>query len=382
MERLKVLSGAIRKLFSDILSLCLLKREIGNDAFLYYANSTSPILVRAVDCCETLCCFFVVFFLHLSICWFYPMVMIEPNSFYSTQNSGLCSIFYELGVGRIYICTDISSRNELKQYATAMSTFIIFIIVLTLGYVLYYAAMITIDLTAKEKSKTVTEETIDADDEDEEENEYAPRNVSEDSANGGFSISDPDTSDVEEASEEISEADEQSPEDDAHNIEANEDPSETESATSGDVEDISDIEESVEEQPSDEETPSADDAPTEDAPIDEELDGSTDTDNETPIITMVKYSEEEPAEKLEEEPFDENKAFDKTLFTPKYDVTEIVGPTVSPKILNHAIETNAAMSSIVTKANYAMDAQTFSEAMRQGSNNKYGIETTDEVQKY
>ena len=40
------------------------------------------------------------------------------------------------------------------------------------------------------------------------------------------------------------------------------------------------------------------------------------------------------------------------------------------------------MSSIVTKANCAMDAQTLSEAMRQGSNNKYGIETTDEVQKY
>ena len=268
-----------------------------------------------------------------------------------------------------------------------MSTFIIFIIVLTLGYVLYYAAMITIDLTAKEKSEIVTEETIDADDEDEEENEYAPRNVSEDSANGGFSISDPDTSDVEEASEEISEADEQSPEDDAHHIEANEDPSETESATSGDVEDISDIEESDDEQPSNEqpsdgENSSADDALTDDAPIEEEPDSTTDTDNEPPIITMVKYSEEKPAEKQEEEPFDENKAFDKTLFTPKYDVMEIVGPTVSLKILNHAIETNAAMSSIVTKANHAMDAQTLSEAMRQGSNNKYGIETTDEVQKY
>lgn len=275
-----------------------------------------------------------------------------------------------------------------------MSTFIIFIIVLTLGYVLYYAAMITIDLTAKEKSETVTEETIDADDEDEEENEYAPRNVSEDSANGGFSISDPDTSDVEEATEEITEADEQSPEDDAHHIEDdahqiedNEDPSETESATSGDVDDISDIEESNEEQPfeaqsSEEDNLSADDDKAEDASTAREPEAPRDANGEPPIITMVKYSEEEPAEKQEEEPFDENKAFDKTLFTPKYDVTEIVGPTVSPNILSHAIETNDAMSSIVTKANHAMDAQTLSEAMRQGKNNKYGIETTDEVQKY
>lgn len=263
-----------------------------------------------------------------------------------------------------------------------MSTFIIFIIVLTLGYVLYYAAMITIDLTAKEKSEIVTEETIDADDEDEEENEYAPRNVSEDLANGGFSISEPDTSDVEEAPEEISEADEQSSEEDAQNIEESEDTSETENTTDGDVEDGSDIEEPNEEQPSEEENPPADDDQAEDAANNEEPEAPSDADGEAPIITVVKYSEEQPAEKQEEEPFDEDKTFDKTLFTPKYDVTEIVAPPVSQKILSHAIETNAAMSSIVTKANCAMDAQTFSEAMRQGSNNKYGIETTGEVQKY
>ena len=267
-----------------------------------------------------------------------------------------------------------------------MSTFLIFVIVLTLGYLLYYLAMIAFDVTAAKKSETATEETIETD-EDDDEDEFAPRNVSENTASGGFSIFDPGTSDVEEAPEEISEADEQSSKDDAHNIEDNENSSETEIASSSDVEDASDIEEPDEEQPSEaqsseEENPSADGDQAEDAPIDEEPEAPSDADGEAPIITVVKYTEEEPAEKQEEEPFDEDKAFDKTLFTPKYDVTEIVGPVGSQKILSHAIETNTAMSSIVTKANCAMDAQTFCEAMRQGSNNKYGIETTDEVQKY
>ena len=267
-----------------------------------------------------------------------------------------------------------------------MSTFLFFFIVLTLGYFLYYLANMAFDVTAAKKSEIATEETIEAD-EDDDDDEFAPRNVSENTASGGFSISDPDTSDVEEAPEEISEADEQSSEDDAHNIEDNENSSETENATCGDVEDASDIEESDEEQPfeeqaSEKETPSDNDNQAEDAATDGEPEAPCDADGEAPFINVVKYSEEEPTEKQEEEPFDEDKAFDKTLFTPKYDVTEIVGPVVSQKILSHAIETNAAMSSIVTKANCAMDAQTFSEAMRQGSNNKYGIETTDEVQKY
>ena len=188
---------------------------------------------------------------------------------------------------------------------------------------------------------------------------------------------------MEEAPEEISEVDEQlSEEDMAQHIEEHEDTSETENATDGDVEDGSDIVEPDGEHPSEEDNPYADGDQPEIATIDEEPETPNDTDGEDSIITVVNYSEEEPADKQEDEPFDEDKAFDKTLFTPKYDVTEIVAPPVSQKILSHAIETNAAMSSIVTKANCAMDAQALSEAMRQGSNNKYGIETTDEVQKY
>lgn len=267
-----------------------------------------------------------------------------------------------------------------------MSTFLFFVIVLTLGYLLYYLAMIAFDVTAAKKSEAATEETIETD-EDDDEDEFAPRNVSENTASGGFSIFDPGTSDVEEVPEEISEANEQPTEEDAYIIEDNEDTSKTKDATSEDVEDATDIEESDDEQPSEAQSSeegkaSADSDQAEDAATNEEPETPNDTDGEDSIITVVNYSEEEPADKQEDEPFDEDKAFDKTLFTPKYDVTEIVAPPVPQKILSHAIETNAAMSSIVTKANCAMDAQALSEAMRQGSNNKYGIETTDEVQKY
>ena len=315
------------------------------------------------------------------------MVMIEPNPFYSTKYSGLYSIFYDLGVGRIYICTDISSRNELKQYATAMSTFIIFIIVLTLGYMLYYAAMITIDMTAKEKSEAATEETIDADGEDDDDDEYAPRSVVEDSANGGFSISDSAIFDIEDAPDEIPEdEDYQTEEEPVQNVEELEDPSETEDSFNESDDDVPVIEDSEEQSSEklnaeDGQSPIENRDQADEATFDEEPETLTSTDGEDAKITVVKYSEDAPAES-QEEPFDEDKAFDKTLFTPKYDVTEIVTPPVSLEVWNHAIETNAAMASIFTKAKTVMDSQMLGKVIRQGKNNKYGIETTDEVQKY
>ena len=268
-----------------------------------------------------------------------------------------------------------------------MSTFIIFIIVLTLGYVLYYAAMITIDMTAKEKSEAATEETIDAEGEDDDEDEYAPRSVVEDSANGGFSISDPDIFDVEDAPDEILEdEDYQTEEEPVQNAEESEAPSETEDAVNESNDDVPVIEDS-EERPSEEQKTEDGQSPTEnsdqadEATFDEEPETLTNTDGEDANITVVKYSEDIPAAS-QEEPFDEDKAFDKTLFTPKYDVTEIVTPPVSMEVWNHAIETNAAMASIFTKAKTVMDSQMLGDVIRQGKNNKYGIETTDEVQKY
>ena len=73
-----------------------------------------------------------------------------------------------------------------------MSAFVLFVIVLTFGYILYYAAMLTIDLNAKSKSEASPEETtIPADGLTDVEEEYAPRNVVENTATGGFGFEDP-----------------------------------------------------------------------------------------------------------------------------------------------------------------------------------------------
>ena len=63
-----------------------------------------------------------------------------------------------------------------------MSTFWTFAIILTVGYILYYAAMITIDITAKPKSSTSDEEVIETGMDGD-----AATDVIEDSS-GGFSV--------------------------------------------------------------------------------------------------------------------------------------------------------------------------------------------------
>ena len=68
-----------------------------------------------------------------------------------------------------------------------MSPFIIFVIVLTIAYVLYYATIITIDLNAKSKKEGEHEETISASDTKDAE-ECAPQTVLEDTKTGGFSF--------------------------------------------------------------------------------------------------------------------------------------------------------------------------------------------------
>ena len=56
-----------------------------------------------------------------------------------------------------------------------MSPFIIFVIVLTIAYVLYYATIITMDLNAKSKKEGEHEETISASDTKEAEEEMLHR---------------------------------------------------------------------------------------------------------------------------------------------------------------------------------------------------------------
>lgn len=175
-----------------------------------------------------------------------------------------------------------------------MSPFIIFAIVLTIAYVLYYAAIITMDLNAKSKKEGEHEETISATDAKEAEEEYAPQTVLEDTKTGGFSFMDPaevQESPVEEAVE-----------------------NDTASATDDDT-----LPENTE-TPADE---NGDNHPgVEDEPLQEDTPGNSD-DKEDSISTSV-FSEDAPTEEKQDELFDESKVFDQDMTQPQYAVSSII----------------------------------------------------------
>lgn len=248
-----------------------------------------------------------------------------------------------------------------------MSAFILFVIVLTFGYILYYAAMLTIDLNAKSKSEATPEETtIPADGLTDEEEEYAPRNVVENTATGGFGFEDPVPPKQEEQVD-IMEA----PETEAVIQEAAD---EVQS-----VDDAIQREETYSEEVLPETTSNSGEA-DEEVAVQETIKEAEETASGTDTITEERM-EDITSSQPEDEPFDENKAFDKTLFTPTYGIKTIVAPSVSEQTASRASEINAALATIATKPN-GMDAYTLSQFMRKGEGDKLGLDLTDEVQKY
>lgn len=174
-----------------------------------------------------------------------------------------------------------------------MSPFIIFVIVLTIAYVLYYATIITMDLNAKSKKEGEHEETISASDAKEAEEEYAPQTVLEDTKTGGFSFIESN----ETSENPVEEAPETEP---ALTIDEGSLPKTTETSTDENEGNHFGTEES-----SQEDNPENND------------------DKESPISTSV-FSEENSSEENLDELFDESKAFDPDLAQPKYAVSSII----------------------------------------------------------
>ena len=238
-----------------------------------------------------------------------------------------------------------------------MSTFVIFVIVLTLGYILYYAAMITIDMTAKQKSEAVMEETINADgfSETDADDDVVPRNVIENAETGGFSFSSPEPVIAEPV--DIAEADEEEPL----------------STTTVDEEETS-IDEAK-----DEDTNEGTDDPDEVSDASEE-ETSEPEDEEEPV-PGIEYYEEKPEDDTEKQDFDVNDAFDPDLLTPKYGVTELVEPPVSDEAQEKANMVNASLLSIASKGNQ-MDSFDLTRVIREQRAVQLNIETHDEVTNY
>lgn len=252
-----------------------------------------------------------------------------------------------------------------------MSAFVIFVIVLTLGYILYYAALITIDMTAKQKSDAATEETIDADgySEDDADDDVVPRNVIENTETGGFSFS-PSVPVIEEPAE-IDEADEEEP------LSAQTEDVDGNTVEDAVEEDTAEASEEPSDVPAEEEQETDEQVSEEEAPVEEPSEQPT----EEEPVSGIEYYQEKPEDDTDKNDFDVNDAFDPDLMTPKYGVTELVEPPVSDEAQEKANMVNASLLSIASKGNQ-MDSFDLTRVIREQRAEQLNIETHDEVTNY
>ena len=252
-----------------------------------------------------------------------------------------------------------------------MSAFVIFVIVLTLGYILYYAALITIDMTAKQKSDAATEETIDADgySEDDADDDVVPRNVIENAETGGFSFS-PSVPVIEEPAE-IDEADEEEP------LSAQTEDVDGNTVEDAAEEDTAEASEEPSDVPAEEEQETDEQVSEEEAPVEKPSEQTT----EEEPVSGIEYYQEKPEDDTDKNDFDVNDAFDPDLMTPKYGVTELVEPPVSDEAQEKANMVNASLLSIASKGNQ-MDSFDLTRVIREQRAEQLNIETHDEVTNY
>ena len=252
-----------------------------------------------------------------------------------------------------------------------MSAFVIFVIVLTLGYILYYAALITIDMTAKQKSDAATEETIDADgySEDDADDDVVPRNVIENTETGGFSFS-PSVPVIEEPAE-IDEADEEEP------LSAQTEDVDGNTVEDAAEEDTAEASEEPSDVPAEEEQETDEQVSEEEVPVENPSEQTVD---EEPV-SGIEYYQEKPEDDTDKNDFDVNDAFDPDLMTPKYGVTELLEPPVSDEAQEKANMVNASLLSIASKGNQ-MDSFDLTRVIREQRAEQLNIETHDEVTNY
>lgn len=235
-------------------------------------------------------------------------------------------------------------NHQFKSIGKEMSPFLIFAIVLTIGYVLYYAAIITMDLNAKPKSGVSAEENIVVGDSTDDQDEYKPKAVVENPETGGFNFLEEGHSLEPETPEETADEQPSPNEEDADLLSQQDEIKSEDSETSA-----SEHEESPEHEDED--------------------------------LPVLKYSEQqgENTEK-EQEPFDESKAFDPELMQPKFGVSAIVEPEVSAKVAQHIDKVNSSNGSIETKGNLVPSFD-LAEVIRKKKEN-CNIDFKDEISKY
>ena len=226
-----------------------------------------------------------------------------------------------------------------------MSPFIIFAIVLTIAYVLYYATIITMDLNAKSKKEGEHEETISASDTKDAE-EYAPQTVLEDTKTGGFSFLE-STENNENSIEEV--------------IESINTPTIADDDSRLDIAEISANTDGNNRQESE------DVEPSEEHPYN--------VDNKDSLNTISAFLEVPPEEK-EDEVFDESKAFNQDMAQPQYAVSSIIGNEKDAVLTQRIEEINQRLMDCPTERGLRNPIQLASE-MRENRENS-NIDLKDE----
>lgn len=226
-----------------------------------------------------------------------------------------------------------------------MSPFLIFAIVLTIGYVLYYAAVITMDLHTKPKAGVSAEENIVVGDNTDDQDEYKPKAVVENPETGGFNFLEEGLVLEAEAPDEAS-GEQPTPDEEDASLP----PQQEETISEGGDE----------------------------TPEDEHEEPAEDEDEELPVLD---YSEQQDkGNEKEAEPFDESEAFDPELMQPKFGVSAIVEPEASEKMAQHIDKVNSSNGSIETKGNL-VPSFNLAEIIRKKKGNS-NIDFKDEISKY
>ena len=238
-----------------------------------------------------------------------------------------------------------------------MTGFIIFAIVLTLAYVLYFAAMIATDLAALKKAAESEEENIDIGTSNEEVDDYATQNVVEDPSTGGFNFVSTQQKE-EDAATEIAEAEDginDNPSTSSGQAHDDDNYLETEEANSWNQEQEFEENEEPEE--------ALDEPEAEDEPVGEESGG----------FEVHDFSEQEEEQEPEQKSFKEDDAFDPSLRQKKYDVKNVFEPSASPEVNGHANTVNAALESITTKS-VCLTSTGLLSAVRNHTADRYNID--------
>lgn len=211
-----------------------------------------------------------------------------------------------------------------------MSPFIIFAIVLTIAYVLYYATIITMDLNAKSKKEGEHEETISASDTKDAE-EYAPQTVLEDTKTGGFSFLESTENNENSIEEVIESINTPTIADDDPHLDIAEISANTDGDNRQGTEDV---------EPSEEHQDNVDD--------------------KSSINTISAFSKVPPEEK-EDEVFDESKAFNQDMAQPQYAVSSIIGNEKDAALTQRIEEINQRLMDCPTERGLRNPMQLASE---------------------